>query len=288
MIPSEAPTSMKRPSCTPSRRARTNASWPNCENAYLPVPTRAEMPPIISKHAEHSVARRHSRAQRQPNIIRGRRFCTVSGRSSSPSPSMGLLSCHASEAVTAEDEAAGIDQDHRDVTATHASYVDICRANTPLYKHLATTGPGAQSRRAAGFAAHNNTTKPQTCKTCGIRRHTSPEPTDPHVSRKPPHVHVRICCAKCGSLKLSLMLHANVPRISFQPGNAESSYYELKPRRKTSSPTDSLAALDSHVTDTKPVAISTPLLSRQGFAWSFGPLGTVCEHASLDEMRARR
>jgi hypothetical protein len=172
VIPSEAPTSMKRPSCTPSRRARTNASWPNCENAYLPVPTRAEMPPIISKHAEHSVARRHSRAQRQPNIIRGRRFCTVSGRSSSPSlqpsPSMGLLSCDASEAVTAEDEAAGIDQDHRDVTATHASYVDIRRANTPLYKHLATTGPGAQSRRACRLRRtqqHNQTTNMQHAET---------------------------------------------------------------------------------------------------------------------------
>ena len=44
------------------------------------------------------------------------------------------------------------------------------------YKHLATTGPGAQGRPAFRLRhTHNNTTKPQTC---GIRRHTSPEPTD--------------------------------------------------------------------------------------------------------------
>ena len=47
---------------------------------------------------------------------------------------MGLLSCDASEAVTAEDEAAGIDQDHRDVTATplalKVSHFGFARANT--------------------------------------------------------------------------------------------------------------------------------------------------------------
>ena len=52
---------------------------------------------------------------------------------------MGLLSCDASEAVTAEDEAAGIDQDHRDVTATplalKVSHFGFARAGAREHKH---------------------------------------------------------------------------------------------------------------------------------------------------------